>query len=86
MKYAIKDIIFWFSRRSREGAWIEIRFKDGTKEPLVVAPARERGLKLQTHCRIGQYMSRSREGAWIEIKILGGGYHMPKSLPRGSVD
>ena len=32
-------------RRSRKGAWIEIKSKSGMKELRVVAPVRERGLK-----------------------------------------
>ena len=34
------------ARRSREGAWIEIRFKLAEADTDDVAPARERGLKL----------------------------------------
>ena len=34
---------------------------------LLVAPARERGLKCQFQMMVNQLSSRSREGAWIEI-------------------
>ena len=34
--------------RSREGAWIEIALTLATRLQAVVAPARERGLKLQS--------------------------------------
>ena len=56
--------------RSREGAWIEINSaKAQQKHADIVAPARERGLKLhkkQIYCYTN---GRSREGAWIEIGL-----------------
>ena len=55
-------------RRSREGAWIEILKNRISRTKHFVAPARERGLKLEA---VGVYVNpkqcRSREGAWIEI-------------------
>ena len=53
--------------RSREGAWIEITLIQKLTARLVVAPARERGLKCQFQIMVNQQSSRSREGAWIEI-------------------
>ena len=58
-------------RRSREGAWIEIRLDGYEMIHVPVAPARERGLK----CPMPLYgvpglVGRSREGAWIEISLL----------------
>ena len=54
-------------RRSREGAWIEIRrIVDGGILALV-APARERGLKCHLTTMHLPVQRRSREGAWIEI-------------------
>ena len=53
--------------RSRKGAWIEITLTYDNAHVPWVAPARERGLKLNS----GQYAvcmkRRSRKGAWIEI-------------------
>ena len=37
---------------------------------ILVAPARERGLKYHIIDNFGQTGSRSREGAWIEILAL----------------
>ena len=57
--------------RSREGAWIEICSTAAATRQQRVAPARERGLKLQWGVyTIGTRNGRSREGAWIEIVIL----------------
>ena len=54
--------------RSREGAWIEIETPLEGKIELIVAPARERGLKfLGSLWRWRLLSCRSREGAWIEI-------------------
>ena len=55
------------SRRSREGAWIEMNVR--LKKPLrpSVAPARERGLKSSWLALACNLISRSSEGAWIEI-------------------
>ena len=36
----------------------------------LVAPVRERGLKLQLSATMGGRAGRSREGAWIEIALL----------------
>ena len=54
--------------RSREGAWIEIKFLAVAAFKTTVAPARERGLKFGFYL-VTQRRShrRSREGAWIEI-------------------
>ncbi len=55
--------------RSREGAWIEIKFCPDASGRLTVAPVRERGLKYL--CIVYGATSlrrRSREGAWIEIR------------------
>ena len=55
-------------RRSREGAWIEMRNLYRYPVNLPVAPARERGLKSITAPATHKSERRSREGAWIEIK------------------
>ena len=53
--------------RSREGAWIEIHCAGQLVAVDVVAPARERGLKLMKVKQMTIKHCRSREGAWIEI-------------------
>ena len=53
--------------RSREGAWIEIRPGGRGQPALLVAPVRERGLKLADPSTTDKDWRRSREGAWIEI-------------------
>ena len=56
--------------RSREGAWIEIKYGFDTDSSMVVAPVRERGLKFLRWSGFGlMAISRSREGAWIEISF-----------------
>ena len=55
-------------RRSREGAWIEILLVSILILTLMVAPARERGLKFPPTLPQLRGESRSREGAWIEIR------------------
>ena len=55
------------SRRSREGARIEISNKNHDLKEYHVAPVRERGLKLQFCVTLTSYYRRSREGARIEI-------------------
>ena len=55
------------SRRSREGAWIEMLAAALHTANAGVAPARERGLKWFTLAQLIRSYSRSREGAWIEI-------------------
>ena len=75
-------------RRSREGAWIEIKIYICLLPIHMVAPARERGLKLrQRTAGRATCQRRSREGAWIEIQkmdCMRTGWRT--SLPRGSVD
>ena len=56
--------------RSREGAWIEILLTFGKLSALIVAPARERGLKLSVFLPQPLTKCRSREGAWIEMMLL----------------
>ena len=54
--------------RSREGAWIEIGALLSSLRRILVAPARERGLKYPAIAQPqGLAVGRSREGAWIEI-------------------
>ena len=53
--------------RSREGAWIEIGQWTGVAIIRIVAPARERGLKLTPGLALLHVSRRSREGAWIEM-------------------
>ena len=54
--------------RSREGAWIEIIVRSEKRPPVIVAPARERGLKCSYWLIWNEWFrGRSREGAWIEI-------------------
>ena len=56
--------------RSREGAWIEISKQVADAQVILVAHARERGLKSQTSGTTDvSHQGRSREGAWIEIRI-----------------
>ena len=56
-------------RRSREGAWIEIKALICALLTAFVAPARERGLKFwQLNARHAS-RGRSREGAWIEMPV-----------------
>ena len=57
------------SRRSREGAWIEMLAAALHTANAGVAPARERGLKWFTLAQLIRSYSRSREGAWIEISF-----------------
>ena len=58
--------------RSREGAWIEMSDVYPYDRVIIVAPARERGLKLQRLLIVKPVLRRSREGAWIEITVSGG--------------
>ena len=53
--------------RSRKGAWIEIAANRLLLIDIVVAPARERGLKCRHKTSIFGSCCRSRKGAWIEI-------------------
>ena len=41
--------------------------RDDSMDKGIVAPARERGLKLKRYIYINDSLGRSREGAWIEI-------------------
>ena len=56
--------------RSREGAWIEMVIAATTAWIFMVAPVRERGLKLRPSHGSHMAWSRSREGAWIEISAI----------------
>ena len=67
--------------RSREGAWIEIRWESGNLATMKVAPVRERGLKYCTRERRQLHDCRSREGAWIEILWKGGERHETRVAP-----
>ena len=70
MKSLDHDFCLNFKSRSREGAWIEIHFVVYYIQGKLVAPVRERGLKLCIRIeRVIRSAGRSREGAWIEIKI-----------------
>ena len=54
--------------RSRKGAWIEIIRLTARTGVTAVAPARERGLKLELRSILWKIITgRSRKGAWIEI-------------------
>ena len=56
--------------RSRKGAWIEILITVVLLAGLIVAPVRERGLKLNPNNDLTNApQRRSRKGAWIEIGI-----------------
>ena len=45
LKYYLYKLETVVRRRSRKGAWIEIRLQLGQLSGIIVAPARERGLK-----------------------------------------
>ena len=71
MKFCDAMAIHGAAGRSREGAWIEIKAMIGQCSAIIVAPARERGLKsLLQSIPKGQQDGRSREGAWIEIRPM----------------
>ena len=60
--------IFEGGSRSRKGAWIEISIMRMKMSGIIVAPARERGLKLcVAYSVLLKRRCRSRKGAWIEI-------------------
>ena len=63
----IRHMMFWKHRRSREGARIEMEISLLLMVALIVAPARERGLKSATSNQSYTLKRRSREGARIEI-------------------
>ena len=48
-----REVICFDASRSREGAWIEIPTRTLSVVPLLVAPARERGLKFKSSFSIG---------------------------------
>ena len=72
LKYALPLLLYLlYIRRSREGAWIEIKERRQGQTCQGVAPARERGLKYGHYWGEDTVMvSRSREGAWIEIIFI----------------
>ena len=70
LKFLLYKALSSFTRRSREGAWIEIIAVDRPFSGQDVAPVRERGLKCEPIVRMTNGVSRSREGAWIEIPSL----------------
>ena len=72
--------------RSRKGAWIEIIASLSLPSTLIVAPARERGLKCKPAQKIILNSSRSRKGAWIEMSPALTAPPVVTSLPQGSVD
>ena len=75
------------TRRSREGAWIEIALPE-LQKPIKPSRSRE-GAWIEIGRRSLTFFipqRRSREGAWIEILLYRQGLRHGKSLPRGSVD
>ena len=82
MKYALAPMLFYRHSRSREGAWIEIMVTVPLLPAILVAPVRERGLKLMY---LGEFddktCGRSREGAWIEIPLHRKAHNVLMSLP-----
>ena len=69
--------------RSRKGAWIEIKMIVLLLQHLMVAPVRERGLKLFLIKNLYSVeTSRSRKGAWIEILIFSGDSYISASRSR----
>ena len=67
---AVTKYLEIYNGRSREGAWIEIRTIRLVSTALLVAPARERGLKFKQLSPNERTRRRSREGAWIEMLII----------------
>ena len=63
-------VIILIVRRSRKGAWIEILPDKARVTFFVVAPVRERGLKLMFVLNLVMILGRSRKGAWIEIALF----------------
>ena len=57
--------------RSFTGAWIETKKRVNADFKYLVAPSRERGLKLPISRNSGYDMRRSFTGAWIETRCLG---------------
>ena len=76
------------NRRSREGAWIEIRRNMSSIPPAQSRSRKGAWIEIRLiYTWIETAKSRSRKGAWIEINgvstiALG----LRPSLPRGSVD
>ena len=68
--------------RSRKGAWIEILICFVPANTIVVAPARERGLKftIQQLCSMA-ILRRSRKGAWIEMRRNFRNHAVPRVAP-----
>ncbi len=67
MKLPIKSVIPCHDSRSFTGAWIEIADILNVTRSELVAPSRERGLKLNNLLTIDLLRRRSFTGAWIEI-------------------
>ena len=55
-----------YIRRAFTGAWIETRFRWGSKHDAFVAPSRARGLKRLSRTANGGNGGRAFTGAWIE--------------------
>ena len=58
----------------------------GQRHPVVVAPARGRGLKYDTGLNLTQKRGRPRKGAWIEISTTWVFLMIVMSPPQGGVD
>ena len=77
---------FWLSSRSLTGAWIETLTSLAGVPVGLVAPSRERELKLPSRRNCLKKACRSLTGAWIETTKDNIFVKKRESLPHGSVN